>query len=837
MTDAERWATVKSLVGLALDQEPTARVAWLEAQPAPEDVRQEALALVAADARAAHFLEDSAIRVDGVAAIVHAATAPAGPLRVETGQVLGAYRIERLIGEGGMGAVYLATRADDAFQKQVAIKFVRAGREWPMLLERLRQERRLLASLDHPNIARLIDGGALGDGVPYVVMEYVDGVRIDEYCDAHASGLTGRLALVRTVCSAVQHAHRNLVVHRDIKPANILVTADGTPKLLDFGIAKVLDGHTASALTALGPMTPESASPEQVNGAPITVATDVYALGVLLYRLLTGQGPFAAATSPAALLRAVCETDPEPPSVVARRLRIPRDLDLVVLKALKKRPEDRYDSVSDLSNDLERFLDGRPVIAAPDSTAYRLRRFVARHQLGTAAGVAAAVALSLGVATTVWQARIADQQRQRAERRFDDVRRLANTIIFDLHDAVVPLPGSTPVRRTLVASALTYLDGLADDAGDDLRLKRELAAGYERLATVQGRTGEANLGDLAGARASFGKALLLRRTLVTLPGANAADVVALAIAVGRSGQFDRPEAQADAALEGLRLLDTLPPEAVAKTDARTSRATLLWAIGGSLADRKDYPAAAERYQQATAIYEQLLQGAPAERQADASRNLAIAYKNLGAVHWVIGARTDAVAEYRKALALDEARLATRPDNTTWLLDVSYSLASLAHTELQTDDSASSLTHYQRALDLRERALAGDPQNDQAMDAVARAYGTLARVLEARREWAKALAASAQSVSMTARRHETRPDGSRVAPYLDALVANVLLRRVVAARVPGQSARQLDEACHALDTVDRLQRDAAARGTVPVPGPDAATMTGELRACGARRPAP
>ena len=190
MTDAERWGTVKSLVGRALDQEPAARVAWLVAQPASDDVRQEALALVAADARAEHFLEDSAIRVDGAAAIVQAATAPAEPLHVEIGQVLGAYRIERLIGEGGMGAVYLATRADDAFQKHVAIKLVRAGREWPMLLERLRQERRLLASLDHPNIARLIDGGAIGDGVPYVVMEYVDGVRIDEYCDAHATSLS-----------------------------------------------------------------------------------------------------------------------------------------------------------------------------------------------------------------------------------------------------------------------------------------------------------------------------------------------------------------------------------------------------------------------------------------------------------------------------------------------------------------------------------------------------------------------------------------------------------------------------------------------------------------------
>ena len=832
MTDTERWQQVKALVAGALDQPAEARSAWLSTQPAAANVRQEAQALLDAEARAGHFLEGGALHAPGAAAALREATAVHGPPRVEIGQVLGAYRIERLIGEGGMGAVYLAARADDAFEKHVAIKLVRGGADWRLLVERLQQERRLLASLDHPNIARLIDGGATSDGVPYVVMEYVDGVAIDEYCQRTGAGVAARLALVQVVCEAVHHAHRNLVVHRDIKPGNILVTADGVPKLLDFGIAKALDSdRSMHTVTGFGAMTPDSASPEQITGAPVTVATDVYGLGVLLYRLLANRAPFAGATSPAALLRAVCEDEPVPPSRVAGGWPVPRDLDLVVLKALRKRPEDRYDSALQLSHDLGHFLAGRPVAAVPDSLAYRAVRFVARHRLATAAGVAAIVAGTAGVGAILWQARIADRERVRAERRFEDVRRLANSLIFELHDAIEPLPGSTPVRRTLVANALTYLDTLAAETGDDLRLKRELAAGYERLASVQGRRGGANLGDQAGAAISLGKALQLRQALVASPAAGPADIVALAGVHERRGQIAAsPQLRSAAALEGLQWLDRLPPEAAASPSARTSRAALLWSVGVSRADQKDYPAAAEHYRQATLLYEQLLHDAPPARQAEASRSLSIAYKTLGAVSWVLDARDDAMAEYQKALALDEARLVTQPDNTTWLLDVSFSLASLAHARLNTGDSASALAHYQRSLELRQRALAGDPQNDQAMDAVVRGYRTVARVLDVRGESTAALAASAQAVALAVSRHDAHPDGGRAGPLIDALTDDVDRRRSVAGRVPAQATRLRKEACQAIDRIVQLQRDMLTRGATQIPGPAAATMASEQRSC-------
>ena len=727
MTDAERWQLVKDLVGRALEHNGHHRAAWLAEQDAPEAVRIEAARLVAAEAAAADFLDPGVLD--------WSVPSPSEPLpaavAVRAGETLGAYRIVRLLGQGGMGAVYLATRADDAFQREVAIKFVRPDAAGA-LDDRLRQERRLLATLDHPNIARLIDGGTTADGVPYVVMEFVDGVPIDAYCQARDSTLRDRLALVASLCEAVQHAHRNLIVHRDIKAGNILVTADGTPKLLDFGIAKALAGdETARTVTGLGAMTPESASPEQVLGLPITVATDVYALGALLYRLIGGRLPFADAASPAALLGAICERDPVAPSQASPPVPVPRDVDLIVLKALRKRPAERYDSAASLAADLNRFLSGRPVEAAPDSAGYRARRFVARHRLATVAVATGVVALSGGVAATVWQARIAGAERQRAERRFDEVRRLARSLMFDLHDAIEPLPGSTPARRQLVENALQYLDGLAVESSDDVPLLRELAEGYERLAQVQGRTGNANLGDADGARASGDKAVTLRRRIVAHAAARPEDTVDLATSLqGQARAGSSAEAQTAMVNEALVLLDGLPPSLGEDRRALNLRASLLWSRAGAHVRAKDFAAARDPYQQSLGLFERLLDSADDEGRPNASRNLSIVLKNYGALEWELGERPVALASYRRAQALDEARLALRPDDTTWLLDLSYSLASVAYTERETGDLRSSLDHYQQALTLRERALSGDPQNAQARTAVERARRSIAEVTAA-----------------------------------------------------------------------------------------------------------
>ncbi len=721
MTDAERWQIVKDLAGRALEHDPETRAGWLAAQAAPDEVRRAAARLLDADAAAdaGRFLDREATDlslVDGA------------PSVVRDGDVVGAYRIVRLLGEGGMGKVYLATRADEAFEKQVAIKLV-GGSGHAALADRLRQERRLLATLDHPLIARLLDGGTTASGAPYVVMEYVDGVPIDGYCDRHRLSLRHRLDLVRRVCEAVHHAHGNLVVHRDIKAGNILVTADGTPKLLDFGIAKALAGDaTDRTVTGLGAMTPESASPEQVLGLPITVATDVYALGALLYRLVGGRMPFADAASPAALLRAIGEHDPVAPSKAAPPSPVPRDVDLIILKAMRKRPAERYDSAASLAADLNRYLSGRPVEAAPDSAGYRARRFVARHRLATVAVATGIVALSGGLAATLWQARIADAERQRAERRFDEVRRLARSLMFDLHDAIEPLPGSTPARRQLVENALQYLDGLASESTEDVPLLRELAEGYERLAQVQGRTGNANLGDVDGARASGDKAVALRRRIVGHAAALPQDTVDLATSLqGQARAAATAEAQTAMVSDALALLDGLPPSYGEDRRALNLRASLLWSRAGAHVRAKDFAAARDPYQQSVALFERLLDSADDEARPNASRNLSIVLKNYGALEWELGERPVALASYRRAQALDEARLALRPGDTTWLLDLSYSVASVAFTERATGDLRSSLAHYRQALTLREQALSGDPQNAQARAAVDRARGSIAEV--------------------------------------------------------------------------------------------------------------
>ncbi|MEO0603241.1 MAG: WD40 repeat domain-containing serine/threonine-protein kinase, partial [Myxococcota bacterium] len=332
------------------------------------------------------------------------------------GQMLGAYRLVRELGRGGMGLVWLAERADAQFDKRVAIKLLRPA-SGARSRERFLTERRILATLEHPNIARLLDGGETDDGVPYVVMEYVDGETIDRYCARHALPADERVRLCRDVCLAVELAHRNLVVHRDIKPRNVLVDADGVPKLLDFGIAKVLtDDDAAATKTGLRPMTPEYASPEQVRGQRVTTATDVYALGGLLYEMLAGRSAFAGSRDdPWVLARAICEEEPTRPSVVARQApprepplpTVDRDLDNIVLVAMHKEPTQRYRSAAELADDLDRFLERRPVQARPSSLAYRLERLYARHRWPVIAGVVTIVLLLASGGFSVLQMRSA----------------------------------------------------------------------------------------------------------------------------------------------------------------------------------------------------------------------------------------------------------------------------------------------------------------------------------------------------------------------------------------------------------------------------------------------
>ena len=408
--ESERWQRIESVFHSVLDCVPERRAALLEsACIGNPELRTEVESLLAVYQKTG-FTRRGAFQ-DGFKLLEKRAD------QQQQGRQIGPYRIVREIGCGGMGAVYLAARADEVFEKVVAIKVIRRGLDTDDVIHRFRSERKILATLDHPNITRLLDGGTTDDGLPYFVMEYIEGEPIDHYCDARKLNVTERLKLFQGVCAAVRYAHQNLVIHRDIKPGNVLVTKEGVPRLLDFGIATLLapEGTSADAtVTIVRPLTPEYASPEQVRGEPITTASDVYSLGGLLYRLLTGHRPYRSAmSSPAEIEEAVCHEVPAKPSlavlyedslrsgeaaggtaqsVSATRegtphklhRRLAGDLDNIILMALRKEPQRRYASAEQLSLDITRHLGNLPVMARPDSAGYRAAKFVARHKAGVA---------------------------------------------------------------------------------------------------------------------------------------------------------------------------------------------------------------------------------------------------------------------------------------------------------------------------------------------------------------------------------------------------------------------------------------------------------------------
>ncbi len=468
---------------------------------------------------------------------------------------IGAYKILREIGRGGMGAVYEAVREADNFTQKVALKVIKRGMDTDAILRRFRHEQKILATLEHPNIARFLDGGMTAEGLPFFAMEFVEGEFIDDYCRARNLSVNERLRLFRQVCSAVQYAHQNLVIHRDLKSKNILVTADGAPKLLDFGIAKVLTPETAEEIgtaTQFGMMTPAYASPEQILGKRIGTTSDVYSLGVILYELLTGQKPYRiSSNSQIEIEKAILHGEPARPSLVlmrnaergtrngnpknndsaAKRIKdeskkenpqsafrnphlLKGDLDNIILKALRKEPLERYASVGQFSEDIRRYLEGLPIIARPHTFSYRATKFIGRNRIGVAAAVVVFLSLCAGITIAIWQAHRAERQRLLAEKRFADVRQLANSVVFKYHDAIADLEGSTAVREMLVKDALQYLDALAADAGGDNELKKELALAYLKLGDAQGKIYAANIGNTEGALASYQKSVALLEEVV-----------------------------------------------------------------------------------------------------------------------------------------------------------------------------------------------------------------------------------------------------------------------------------------------------------------------------------
>jgi eukaryotic-like serine/threonine-protein kinase len=493
---SESWQKLESLFFDALEIEPTGRAAWLD-QACGGDValRNEVEAVLAAHTTGG--------RTGVLDQLIFSDDAADDTVTAMAGERIGAWRIEERIGRGGMGDVYRGVRDDASYSQEVAIKLVRPGFATGELSRRFRVERQILAWLEHPNIATLLDGGVSPDGQPYIVMQYVRGLPITEWADANGLDARRRLELFRTVCEAVQFAHTNLVVHRDLKPSNILVTEDGQVRLLDFGIAKLLDprGIDTGVTQDLRMLTPERAAPEQLVGGAITTATDVHALGVLLYELLTGRLPFRA-ESPVELQRLITETEPPRPSEYAAQAK--GDLDAIVQKTLRKEPHRRYASAGQLADEITRFLHGEPVLARPDSLGYRARKFIARNRLAVAAASTFVILLAGSATVAAWQSRERAIALDRMQLERDKAKRLADFLsgVFRIND-----PGQSRGREI---TARELLDRGAAD------IRTELADQPLVLAEMRMAIGQAyrTLGIMQPADSLLGLALAQRRELL-----------------------------------------------------------------------------------------------------------------------------------------------------------------------------------------------------------------------------------------------------------------------------------------------------------------------------------
>jgi eukaryotic-like serine/threonine-protein kinase len=661
---AGRWGEVKAVLSGVLDADASERPALLDRLCGGDtELRTTVESLLAMESKANQF--DTAV-LPGSA--FWAETPEKPPVQI------GAYTILHEIGRGGMGVVYLADRADGEYRKRVAIKLITSTRPDDHLLQRFRRERQILAQLEHPNIARLLDGGATVSGQPYFVMEYIEGPPLLVWCDEHHLDVNARLKLFLSVCDAVSYAHRKLIVHRDLKPGNILVTPSGDPKLLDFGLARVLDSEDSSGdheLTQAGPtpMTVAYASPEQIRGERQTVASDVYSLGVILYELLTAHRPYRAEnTSFAEIVRITCEQEPTPPSQFLRGLS--GDLETILLKALSKDQRFRYPSVDEFAADLRRHLDGQPIHARPATFFYRAGKFLGRHRVAAPAA-ALAIVLILSFAGLSWF------EARRAQRRFNDVEKLAHSVMFEFHDAIANLPGATGARELLVSRALEYLENLSHEAAGDPRLAREIALGYSRIGDIQGNLGKSNLGKVSATLESYRKAEeILARLLARSPADDSLRLDYLRIAGGVAAAYSLNGDRVHARLRNEKNL-TLAADALRAHPNDPNYIRLMMGAqslaGDLLIDEKKYEEAIPIRRNILELQERFAEVNPADTAERTS--LALAHKRLGALYGVVKRYEESRLEYEQARVIDEQYLVLE-NNTRAQLDLSYDYSDL-----------------------------------------------------------------------------------------------------------------------------------------------------------------
>lgn len=717
----ERWRQIQALFHQALALAPEKRAAFLgRASAGDAELRAEVVGLLAADESPPSILGAPARVLAEV--IAEPENRPEPPGAIE--ERIGPYRVLREIARGGMGRVYMAEREDGQYERRVALKLVRRDTDSEAVTQRFRAETRILASLAHPHIARLYDAGVSPDGHPYLVMEYVEGQPITEYCDENRLTVEERLRLFLQVCEAVRYAHRNLVVHRDLKPSNILVTRDGVAKLLDFGIAKLLAEDEGASpegpLTRTGArvMTLEYAAPEQVRGDPVTTATDVYSLGVVLYELLTGKRPYALDPAHAfAAERTVLEQEPALPSAAAQpelRRRLRGDLDAILLRALRKEPEARYASPEALLEDIRRHLNGLPVAARRGTRIYRARKFIRRNRWPVAASALVLFSLVGGLGTALWQAERAERERDVAVR--------VSAFLEDLLGAPDPDALNDERLDTMRVSAL--LDRGAADVQASLAGQPHLQA---RMLHVLGRV-YAGLGLYDRARPLLEQALALRRKVL---GAEAPETVETMEALARvqfaSGGYEASERLRRRVLE-IRLRDP--------NGGGAARSAALAALGTSLQQKGEYDAAKQHYREALAL---------AGRAGD---SLAVmnGASELASLHHQLGEYDQAEPVLRRVVRIARAELGPRHPR------VAQGLSSLASTLHYGGNLSAAEPMYREALAILEQAYG--PEHPQ----VSLGLQNLATLYDERREFARSEPLYRRSLAIDRKRLGSRhPD--------------------------------------------------------------------------------
>ncbi len=775
--EEEKWREVKRIFSAAVELCVAERNQLLTEECGDEEIRREVENLLSADIEA-ETLPD----IFGAKSLT----------KPQIEKNIGKYKILRELGVGGMGTVFLAVRED--LKKEVALKIVKYEFASKDLLRRFENEREILAALEHPNIARLLDIGTTETGLPFFVMEYVEGADLLTFCRENNLSLAAKLNLFRQVCAAVAYAHGKLVVHRDLKPTNILVTKDGIPKLLDFGISKLLNENAPpeqkGTATAFGMMTPNYASPEQFRGESVSTATDIYSLGVILYELLTNNLPYDVENRRLdEVARAVCETNPQKPSEIISgkwnlavktadgddkrtnggdktnpksKTQNPRllrgDIDNIILKSLRKEPERRYSSVEKFSDDLRRHLDGLPVTARPDTFSYRAEKFIKRNRSAVAAGALVFLILIGGIVGVSWQYVRAERQRVLAEKRFGQVRQIANNVVFKYYDEIKNLEGATKAREMIITDATAYLDGLAQESADNDALQIELSKAYMRVGDIQGEAFAANTGDTKSSIENYDKAIKLLEPIALasndLPTKDELlDAYLKLEAVLRRDYGERAQEFAVKAMNLSEKIVTANPDDVRET-VRLARCRI--AVTDNL---KTYAEKNDGYRRALAIVEPLLQTNPTNASVirmngNALSRIAVNYYLQGFynneaenVETAQNLYNEAMPFNSSNLELYEKLLALEPANIKYqraVLIAKLNKAANLREVGQTDEATNILKQL-----LAESAeiTAADPKNLNAQSDMAEVQSELANTYARRQEFPAAFENFRQSLAV------------------------------------------------------------------------------------------